>query len=399
MRRRDVLRGAVLVILSVAACGKKGPPLEPLRLVPEAPRTVTAVRMASAVSVRFVVPAANAAGGSDPVDIDRVDIYAVSLAAGAVAPPNRELLTPAYLVGAVPVRPRPVPGEPAPDPAVPDPRPGPGEPSVFVEQLTPELLAPPAPTTPSPPVVVITAGQIPSIPVVADVLVPKRPVRLYVARAVTRRGVAGSPSTRVQMPLVPPPPPVTAITATFTATAVGLSWTPPQRGPGTALHYNVYSTGSPAGPPLNPAPIAALVFERPGVEFGVEECFIVRSLDTVAGARIESEPPTEPACVTPRDLFPPAAPVGVTAVSSGGVVALIWDPNTDADLAGYLVLRAEASGDTLRPITSAPITDTVYRDTAVTPGVRYVYAIVAVDRASPPNTSAQSARIEVTAAQ
>jgi hypothetical protein len=86
-------------------------------------------------------------------------------------------------------------------------------------------------------------------------------------------------------------------------------------------------------------------------------------------------------------------------VSSAGVVALIWDPNTEQDLAGYLVLRAEAPGDTLRPITPAPITDAAYRDTAVTPGVRYVYAIVAVDRSTPANISAQSARVEVTAAQ
>lgn len=381
------------------ACGKKGPPLAPLRLVPEAPRTVTVVRMASEASLRFVVPAAGAAGGAGPVEIDRVEIYAVSLPPGSIAPPNRELLTLEYLVGTVPVRPLPVEGEPAADPAAADPRPGPGEAAVFVEQLTPEMLTPAKSAVPPPPVVAVTRGRIPAIPVAADVLVPRRPLRLYVARAVTRRGVAGNPSARVQLPLVPPPPPVTAVTATFSATSVSLRWTPPDRGPGSPLRYNVYRAGAPAGPPLTPEPVAALAFERPGVEFGVEECFLVRSVETVAGVPIESEPPPQPACITPRDIFPPAAPAGLTAVSSGGVVALIWDANTEADLAGYLVLRAEAPGDTLRPITSAPITDTGYRDTAVTPGVRYVYAIVAVDRATPPNTSAQSARIEVTAAQ
>jgi len=33
----------------------------------------------------------------------------------------------------------------------------------------------------------------------------------------------------------------------------------------------------------------------------------------------------------------------------------------------------------------------------VAPGVRYVYAVVAVDKASPPNRSAQSPRVEETA--
>ena len=400
MRRGDVMRGAmILAAVMAAACGKKGPPLAPLRLVPEAPRNVTAVRRGLEVSLGFVVPAATAAPAAGPVDIYRVEIYAVSLAPGAPAPPNRDLLTPAHLAGTVPVRPVPLPGEPAADAAAPDPRPAPGEPARFVEPLTPAMLTPGPPAVAPPPVVVVTPGQVPSIPVAADPLAPKRAVRVYVARAVTRRGLPGNPSARVQMPLVPAPPPVGAVTATFTATAVRLGWTPPQAGPGVPLRYNIYKADAPAGPPLTPAPIAALSFERPGVEFGVEECFVVRTVETVAGVAIESEPPAQPACLTPRDIFPPAAPAGFSAVSSGGVVALIWDPNTENDLAGYLVLRAEAPGETLRPITDAPITDTVYRDAAVTPGVRYVYAIVAVDRAAPPNTSAQSARVEVTAAR
>ena len=66
---------------------------------------------------------------------------------------------------------------------------------------------------------------------------------------------------------------------------------------------------------------------------------------------------------------------------------LIWDANTESDLGGYLILRGEAPGDTLQPLTPQPIHDTSFRDTTVRPGVRYVYAIVAVDRATPPNRS------------
>jgi hypothetical protein len=62
-------------------------------------------------------------------------------------------------------------------------------------------------------------------------------------------------------------------------------------------------------------------------------------------------------------------------------------------------LRGDPSDDTLQPITPEPIRETSFRDTSVTPGVRYAYAIVAVDQATPPNRSAPSARIEVTAAQ
>ena len=50
-----------------------------------------------------------------------------------------------------------------------------------------------------------------------------------------------------------------------------------------------------------------------------------------------------------------------------------------------------------RTTTPAPIAGTSYEDKTVTPGVRYVYAIVAVDKASPPNRSAPSLRVEETA--
>jgi hypothetical protein len=184
----------------------------------------------------------------------------------------------------------------------------------------------------------------------------------------------------------------------FTADAFAISWVPPvadMDAPPT--HFNVYKAEAPSVP-LNASPLAAPAFERAGVAFGTEQCFVVRTVTTIAAVPIESEP-SDPSCVTPRDIFPPAAPVGLTGVSSPGVVALIWDANAEADLAGYLVLRGEASGDTLRPVTPEPIAASAFRDTTVTPGVRYVYVIVAVDRATPPNTSAHSARVEVTAAQ
>ena len=84
-------------------------------------------------------------------------------------------------------------------------------------------------------------------------------------------------------------------------------------------------------------------------------------------------------------------------MGSTGVVNLIWDANGEADLAGYLVLRGEAPGDTLLPLTPAPISATNFEDKSATPGTRYAYAIVAVDKATPANRSAQSARVEETA--
>ncbi len=98
-------------------------------------------------------------------------------------------------------------------------------------------------------------------------------------------------------------------------------------------------------------------------------------------------------CVEFKDTFPPAAPGNLAAVGAGGTVSLIWEPNTEADLAGYLVLRGAAPGDTLQPLMTELLTETTYRDTTGSPGVAYFYAVVAVDTATPANVSELSNRV------
>jgi hypothetical protein len=103
------------------------------------------------------------------------------------------------------------------------------------------------------------------------------------------------------------------------------------------------------------------------------------------------------ACVTPQDTFPPPAPTALAAVAGEGAVSLIWQGVDAADLAGYLVLRGEAPNGALTPVFEAPLRETTYRDGSAQRGVRYVYAVVAVDRATPRNRSALSNTVEETA--
>jgi hypothetical protein len=147
---------------------------------------------------------------------------------------------------------------------------------------------------------------------------------------------------------------------------------------------------------LTPAPITDTEFALKGVAFEVERCFEVRSVDDVFGATVIG-PASPRVCVTPKDTFPPVAPKSLAAIAGAGVINLIWDANTENDLAGYLVLRGEAPGATLQPITPEPIAQPSYRDETVRAGTRYVYVVVAVDRAK--NSSPQSNRAEETARQ
>ena len=112
---------------------------------------------------------------------------------------------------------------------------------------------------------------------------------------------------------------------------------------------------------------------------------------------IEGEP-SAPTCITPVDTFPPAAPAQLVAVAAAGSISLLWEPNAEPDLAGYLVLRGAPGDARLQPLTPTPIPEARFIDTTVAAGMRYVYVVVAVDRQTPtPNVSAESARVEETA--
>ena len=155
--------------------------------------------------------------------------------------------------------------------------------------------------------------------------------------------------------------------------------------------------GSPDVPePLSQTPLAAPAYTDQQVEYGVERCFAVRTLDVVAGFDVRGRlsPVT---CVTFVDTFPPAVPQALTAVGSQGEVSLLWRPNDEADLAGYLVLRGLPGDETLHPLMDAPLTGNTYRDTTAEPGVRHAYAVRAVDTAATPNLGEPSDRVEAAA--
>jgi hypothetical protein len=280
----------------------------------------------------------------------------------------------------------------------------------------------------------------------------ERPLRrFYTAFPFNPRGRPGPPGTSAELPLVPVPNPPGSVDISYTENAINVRWEPAGGVVGFLLErplpeeplppeleeqvtgteavrslagsepaatgptvYNVYraAPSDPFAPPedtpreaewnnqpptpLNPAPVTTFEFTDT-IVFNEERCYTIRSVrGTGPAARIG--PASEPACVTPVDTFGPSAPQGVATVASEGAINLIWEPNTEPDLGGYIVLRGEAPGDTLHPLTAAPIADASYRDEDIISGVRYVYAVIAVDNRFPvPNLSQESERIEETA--
>ncbi len=355
---------------SVAACGKKGPPLAPIARLPAAVERVTATRVGHDVYLTLTIPAANI-DGSTPVDLGYVDIYAHT---GTTAPPRVGFVEQATRIAQVPVAPAPVAGEPA---------------------ATPRAGAAAAGAT-------ITIVETVPAQASADAR------RFYLAVPFSTRSRPGRQHTPVEVKLSALPPAPSGVAVNYSESAVTVTWMPSNSPGVTASRVNVYRQTDPvpdatpaiwqvARPlPLNAAPLQAPPFSD-AVAFGAEICYILRSVAGEGPAAVESEP-SPPACVTPVDRFPPAAPAQLVAVATAGAINLLWEPNAESDLAGYLVLRGAVGDARLQPLTPTPISEVRFADAAIVSGMRYVYAVVAVDRQTPtPNVSPESARVEETA--
>jgi hypothetical protein len=110
---------------------------------------------------------------------------------------------------------------------------------------------------------------------------------------------------------------------------------------------------------------------------------------------------SQPIVLALKDTFPPQPPTGLAAVPGGAdthtSIDLSWEPDTDADLAGYIVYRqpADATGAFTSPairLNATPIPSPAYSDQTAIIGQNYAYRVTAVDTVG--NESAPSADVQ-----
>ena len=89
----------------------------------------------------------------------------------------------------------------------------------------------------------------------------------------------------------------------------------------------------------------------------------------------------------------PTVPTGLRATAGDGAVDLAWNSNPGT-IAGYNVKRSTVAGDPNPPALASLVTGTSYRDTAVSNGTTYHYALSASNGAG--QTSANSASVSAT---
>jgi hypothetical protein len=188
------------------------------------------------------------------------------------------------------------------------------------------------------------------------------------------------------------PGPPTILRVTPEEGRICIEWMPPETDllgrPSAVGGYRVYRRTLPDEEyvaPLNAEPIAGTNFIDTTAPYGGSHVYTVRAT-LPAKPKVEGIPALE-AGVDYRDVFPPPMPGRIDALPEGNAVRLVWEPVVAADLAGYVVFRAEGEGTAVR-LTEKPISDTFFTDTTVQPGRSYRYTVVAVDVAG--NSSAPS---------
>jgi hypothetical protein len=390
-----------LIVVSSAGCGQKGPPLPPIVRTP-APPGLTANRRGSTIELALSVPNANT-DGSRPANLTRIDIYAMNGPATALT--DEDFLKRGTKVASVAVKsPKSEnetieQNEPAEN-AEPTVGTGleQGASSAIAETITDSLLE----TEPSQRDRHEARDGRHDAPLVGPPGLTQ--LRTYLGVGVDRNGRQGRFSKRVSVPLQFPPPPPGPIAIGYDEKKIVITWKPVDTGSGSEnvlpsrsfgplqppLAYNLYDATT--GQLLNGKPVLEYGYEDTRMSWGTNRCYLVRSVVIVAKLPIESDA-TGPTCEMLVDRFPPAAPKGLNAVATEGAINLIWEPNTEPDLAGYYVLRA-IGDEPLQRITPEPVSDASFFDN-VQRGLRFTYAVEAVDKAG--NVSRPSERVEETA--
>jgi hypothetical protein len=357
--------------------------------VPAAPGELTAERRGDSVEITFTIPSSNS-DKTRPANLERVDVYGATATAQMT---DAEVISRGERIASVEVKAPRDPGRTI-DPDQPasdlEPLEGGGLDQGVATEVFDELA--PLPASQATAQEIENGRPLPGPP--CDVA-----TRTYVGVGISTDGRRGAFSRQASVPLAAAPSPPSRPAVSYDESGVTVTWMAGEE-PGAAtpsgqntvlesrpmgcavpaVAYHVYEVGAERFETrLTEKPVAAPPFVDKRVEWGVERCYTVRAVHTVDARSVESDP-AAPVCEMLSDTFPPAAPKGLIAIASAGVINLIWDANAEKDVAGYIVRRAPAATRTFTAATPEPVPTTSFSD-KVEPGTLFIYTILAVDTA------------------
>jgi hypothetical protein len=238
----------------------------------------------------------------------------------------------------------------------------------------------------------------------------------YFVELKNRNGRSAGLSNAVETLAGGPPDPVRGFTAEVNKAGVVLSWTPDGENAVVRLQRKLLTPPAtkPQQGPMAPQPEPLeqnLLIEDVGqgraldksIHFGETYEYRAQRVArlTVNGNTMElAGELSPPVRVEAKDVFPPEAPTGLAAVATGGenggeaAIDLSWAPDSEADVAGYVVYRREGDAAWERISSAEPVVGPAFHDAHVQVGRAYIYAVSALDQGG--HESARSAEARET---
>jgi hypothetical protein len=342
------------VLVSLAGCGKRRPPLPPVERVQQRTELLSGAQQGNEVILSWPSPPRNAPDDSVQ-SIRRIDVYRLAEKPGSpLALTEEEFAARSTLIG-----------------------------SVTYDQIK-------------------TAGD--TLTYTDTLELAGQPTRLrYAVRYVNASGQRAAFSNFLSIEpaaKIARPPTLRETGKELTADAITISWSAPEANidgstPVNLLGYNVYrmddTQTQPNQDPINSALISGTQFADKSFKFGPNYKYVVRSVSLgTGGASVESLN-SNSLSVTARDTFAPSAPQGLSVAGSPGRLSVFFAANPEADIAGYNVFRStdpDLPKASWTKLNQSLLTRTTYLDDRVETGKRYYYYITAVDTAG--NESAPS---------
>ncbi len=191
-------------------------------------------------------------------------------------------------------------------------------------------------------------------------------------------------SNFVTLKVVPPLDKPANLRAIATATGVAIDWDNPD--PRPAVSWKIFRLTDKEEQPTEMATITKPQFNDTGAAYDSLHKYTVQALE---GTAISER--SDPVSITPVDTFPPAKPLGLSALAGPAAAQLSWERNQEPDFALYRIYRSGPNG-VFSKIADSP-TAASYRDASVTPGQTYRYAVTALDKKG--NESPKSEPVEI----
>ena len=255
--------------------------------------------------------------------------------------------------------------------------------------------APPPPPPPLPPGVVVDGTQVR----VTDTrgITPGRRYS-YVVIVEDSVGRESAPSSRLSIHMLAAAEPPSGLAARAGEGEVTLTWEPPTQltggDPATGtLTYEVLRATDPDGGLVALASsVTGTSFTDRGAANDHTYAYAVRTVRVDRGTTVRGHA-SDRVTATPRDITPPSPPRNLVGIPSTGLVRLRWDPSPDGDVVRYIVYRSAEGGEFTRQASVTPPI-TAFVDQNLAPGT-YRYVVTAQDAAATPNESARSNEIVV----